>query len=65
MVSKFQMMLDAKTIGVLTRNIAAMPVIDEGTKANIEFVKQSILKRYGANSPLAAMLMINFRLPRD
>jgi hypothetical protein len=55
-------MLDAKLLGVVTRNIAAMPNPTAETLERAKKIRDEILRRYNAMDVLGCLLMIALRV---
>ena len=60
-MSNYRMMLDAKLLGVVTRNIAAMPNPTPETIERAKKIRDEILRRYNASDVLGCLLMIAMR----
>jgi hypothetical protein len=62
MFNRLQLLLDAHTLGVLARNIAAMPNVDAETSRKIWTIRNRIMARYGSHDPLGCELKIRMIL---
>jgi hypothetical protein len=62
MHNRLQMLLDAKTLGVLMRDLAAMPNVDAEMTRKIFTIRSRILARYRSHDVLGCMLKIQMLL---
>ena len=61
-ISKTQMMLDSRVLGILTRNLAALTTQDFITRLHIRKIQRALFKRYNAHDVLACQLKIAMSL---
>jgi hypothetical protein len=56
--NRLQMMLDAKTLGVTIRNLAAMVNPDAEIARKLRMIQTRIMQRYGCRDAMATQLRI-------
>lgn len=60
--NRLQMLLDAKTLGVTMRDIAAMTNYDAEMARKVYAIRNAIFQRYNARDALGCMLKIHIAL---
>lgn len=58
MLNRLQIMLDAKTLGVTIRNLAAMNNYDADAAKQLRMIQQRIMARYGSHDVRGCELKI-------
>ena len=61
-MNKYRLMIDAKLLGLVARNIAAMPNPTPETLERAKKIRDAILRRYNAGDVLGCLLMIAMRI---
>jgi len=61
-MNNYRLLIDAKLLGLVVRNIAAMPNPTPETLERAKKIRDAILRRYNAGDVLGCLLMIAMRI---